>query len=108
MCQTIEEITEEHIIVQDLDKYIAKNGDTQTTLVMRVLRRNYISDIQIKQDLQPLIKCNKESPSISWMLKNKTVKTVASVSFVLFSSYLVCRVLETVVGLDKLLMAWMP
>ena len=56
MCQSVGEITEEHLIVQELDDYIAYNGDDRNTLVMKVLRRNYISDIQIKQDLQPLIK----------------------------------------------------
>ena len=51
MVRTVDEITEDNIIVQQMDKQIQQNGDGEDTLMIRVLRKNFISSEQGTCDL---------------------------------------------------------
>ena len=98
MCMTVDEITKENIVIQELDDYIAGNGDRKDTLVMRVLKQNMITNIQIQQDLEPLAKNMRESPSLLSLFKNKTLKTAGVVALLSFFMFMVFFTFVEVVG----------
>lgn len=100
MCQTAKEIRENDIVVKDLLKYeedyeveksCGANGENEFRLaITRAMIQSRIDSIQIKQDLQPLAKSMKESPTIISLFKNKTLKTagvVALLGFFMFMAF---------------------
>ena len=86
MPNSAENITKDYVVIQELDDFIENgNGDTEK-LFARVLKRNMITTVQIKQDLQPLVKC----PSLACQFKSNFLKTSAKVgliSFFLFMAF---------------------
>lgn len=101
MCMTVEEITQENIVIQELDDYIAANGDKKDTLVMRVLKQNMITGIQIQQDLEPLaehVKLCIESPSLARQLKNRMLVTAGKIVLVGFVMFMAFYTFVEVVG----------
>jgi len=96
MCQSRDCIRQSDIVIKDLESYEADyeiekssggNGENEfRLLITRVMIENRIDAIQIKQDLQPLIK----SPSLLHQFKTSFLKTsgaVALISFFLFMTF---------------------
>ena len=111
MCKTKEEIVQENIVIQELDDYINDNGDKKNTLIMRVLKHNLISSIQIQQDMSGLaehIEECKESPSLSSQFKAHPLKTIGSLFMVFFCLFAICFTITTVVGLQEIIKSAIP
>ena len=111
MCRTIEEITEKDLIVQELDSYICKNGHDRDTLMMKVLRSNYIRHIQTEDTLvevKRFIEESTKSPSIPWLLRNQTSRTFVGITGWWLAMYVVFRLIEISVGLEELVKGILP
>ena len=80
MPNTEENITADYIVIQELDDFIKNGNDETDKLFARVLKRNMITTVQIKRDLQPLVKC----PSLGCQFKNNFLKTSAKVGLISF------------------------
>lgn len=93
MCQSIDEITAEYVVIQELNEFIENGADGKDKLFARVLRRNTITNIQIKQDLQPL------ASRVKWLVPGK----IALVGFLMFMAF---YTFVEVVGYSEALMVF--
>ena len=115
MCQTAAEIKANDIVIKDLLNYEADyevekssgaNGENEYRLaITRAMIQSRIDSIQIKQDLQPLVKSIKESPSLSSQFKNKMLVTVGKVAVIGFFMFMAFYTFVEVVGYEKALSA---
>lgn len=106
MVRTIKEITEDNIVIQQMDAQIAADGDGNETLMIRVLRKNFISTEQNKDNNTEVlehVKEQKKNPSLIYLLRYKTGVTLG----VLFGIYLLgnilFRMIEYFVPLSKMI-----
>lgn len=122
MCESTAEIKENDIVIQELlgyqddyevEKSSGHNGVNEFRLLStRTMIAERVKSIQIKQDVTRLISLvekhieNKDIHSPKGILLQG--KVIAWGSAILCGSYLFFRVVETVCGLDKLLMALVP
>ncbi len=90
--------TDNLIIVQEIDDFIAKNTLTPLEkLNLRVTKHNYINGLSASKHVE-----NQELHTAKGIfLKGKVIGWAAGI---LFGGYLFLRVIETVSGLDKLLL----
>ena len=109
MCRTIEQITEDCIIVQEMNDYIKENGaDEKETLMMRVVRATFISGEQNKDDhieiLKHIEKADK-NPSLVYLLRFKPRNTLSVILSVLLGTFVIFRLIEIFFGLENLVKA---
>jgi len=101
MVQTPQQIADNYIVMQELDDYIAENGNKKDTLVMRVLKQNMIAAIQIHQSLAPLAKhvemCE-QSPSLISQFKKNFLKTSGAVALLGFFMFMIFYTFVEVCG----------
>ena len=103
-CRTVEEITEQNLVVQQLDTAIEKNeGDV---LIHKVLRLNLISHEQNKDnfgEVKKFVKISLKNPSLLWLFRYRTRNTIAAVLTGFLSIYVILRLLEITIGFEKLI-----
>ena len=109
MCQTPQQIADNYIVIQELDDYIEANGDKKNVLMMRVLKQNMITSIQIKQDLKPIAEhvteCN-DSPSLLMQFRKNFLKTSGAVALIGFFMFMAFYTLVEVIGYAEALMVF--
>lgn len=106
-CRTVEEITEEILVVQELDERIANNGG----LIYKVLRKNLISHEQNNDTTAKIMKYvedSKESPSLVYLLRFKTLATLAVLAGLYFFGHILFRMIEHWVPIQKLVESLLP
>ena len=112
MCRTKEEIMVDDIIIQEIDEHIKRNNLAPLELLtLRVMKYNRIDVLQVKDDIAPVlahVNVCKKNPSLVWYFRNNTGKTVAVVSSILFCTYVILGILETLIGFDVLIKSLLP
>ena len=107
MCQTPEQIADSNLTIQEIDDYLDRNElSAQEKLMLRVMRHNMITGIQIQQDIQPISKAlddTKKNPSLLYKFRHDTGKVIAGWMFVFGATYVVYRFLEIIVGLEAII-----
>ena len=103
-CRTVEEITEQNLVVQQLDTAIEKNeGDV---LIHKVLRLNLISHEQNKDnfgEVKKFVRLSLKNPSLLWLFRYKTVSTITAILAGSLSIYVILRLIEITIGLEKII-----
>ena len=111
MCRTVEEITEQNLVVQQLDTVIEKNNDDESVLIHKVLRLNLISHEQNNDNQSEIldhVKIAKKNPSLVWLLRFKFLKTSAVIIIFLTIYYVVFHLVEYSIGFDEIIKAVIP
>ena len=112
IAEQAEKIAKSHMVIQDLDCHIANNNLTDgEKLVFRFLRNGYVDSIRFDLRLKPLVevaKDAKKNPSLLYLFRNETGKTLAVSSLVLIGSYVILRMLEILFGLEALVKPLLP
>ena len=112
IAERAEKIARTHIVIQDLDKYIEKNNlPPSESLTLRLLRKNYVNDIRFDLRVKPLAEHSKEcgeNPSLLWLFRNKTLKTLTTLFLVMGGFYFFFRIIEIMTGLEGILKLLTP
>lgn len=116
MCQSTEEIKANDIVIKDLmgyesdyevEKSSGGNGDNEYRLaITRAMIQSRVDSIQIKQDLQPLVKTMRESPSLATQFKNRMLVTAGKVVFIGFLMFMGFYTFVEVCGYAEALMVF--
>ena len=107
MCRSIDEITKNDVIVQQLDEKIKDSGG----LIYKVLRKNYISHEQNNDntaEIMGYIKEQEKSPSLTWLLKNKFLATSAVLFSLATAFYIIFHLIEYSIGFQKMVEGLFP
>ena len=112
MCRTPEQIIEETIILQEIDDHIEKNNlSPLDKLSLRVMKHIYIKGEQNQDDIQIIAKSSKlcnDNPSLVYYFRHETVRFLLTSMSVFLFFYVIASAIESVVGLESILKAWIP
>ena len=116
MCQSTDEIKANDIIIKELqdyeDDYVVEkssgaNGENEfRLLITRTMIANRVDSIQIKQDLQPLVRTMRESPSLAAQFKNRMLITAGKVALIAFLMFMGFYTFVEVCGYSEALMVF--
>jgi len=107
MCQTPEEIRQSNPFVEEISDFIDSNNiEPVEKLLLRGVRHNLVTSIQIKQEIEPIKLHSEEcknNPSLVWSFRNETGKVLAWFAGLMTITYGALRTLEIIFGLEALI-----
>ena len=108
MCQSTEEIKANDIVIKDLlnyesdyevEKSSGANGENEYRLaITRAMIQSRVDSIQIKQDLQPLVKTMGECPSLATLFRKNFLKTSGVVALIGFFMFMIFYAFVEITG----------